>query len=586
MKHIFSPRAYKKVLLWVRTHRFQALSIVLIVSGAVYYGYVTVFPSSEVPTYTLGTVVRGTVVSSVDASGQVSALDDIEIKPKASGEVTWVGVKVGDTVRAGQALAYLDATDAEQAVADAEHSLAQAKLQFEKDSAQAPIDYEQSVEAVDEAKKDLTTEYTDAFNALSDAYLALPSVTSGLQNILYGYDLSTTKTQWNVDMLKNTFASSYDDYELIQTIADIAERDYRDSRERYDESLLTYKTLTRYAQAEAIESSLAETLEMTTAVAQALQSTLNLLDTVIDNAAQKDIAVNPSVTALRSSAQSSLSTTNTRLSALLAAESALDAAKKAVRDAERSLEIYTIGNEGGANPISLQSSAYSIKNQERTLADLKAALTDYAIVAPFSGTVAALSLRRFDSVTTATPVATLITSQKIAELSLNEVDAARVTVGDATMLTFDALEGVSLNGQVVEIDPVGTVQQGVVSYTLKIAFDAADERIKPGMTVNASVTTESRADVLTVPASAVKAQGGESYVEIFDPELETERRQGIETSQTPTRVPVTVGISDDLVVEILSGLAEGQQIIVRTSGGSAAETTTNTGGFGGPGIRL
>ena len=54
---------------------------------------------------------------------------------------------------AGAALAQIDNTDAKQAIADAEQSLIQAKLQLQKDTAQAPIDYQKSIEALDDAKK-------------------------------------------------------------------------------------------------------------------------------------------------------------------------------------------------------------------------------------------------------------------------------------------------------------------------------------------------------------------------------------------------------------------------------------------------
>jgi multidrug efflux pump subunit AcrA (membrane-fusion protein) len=119
------------------------------------------------------------------------------------------------------------------------------------------------------------------------------------------------------------------------------------------------------------------------------------------------------------------------------------------------------------------------------------------------------------------------------------------------------------------------------------------------MTVNASIQTDIAQDVLVVPSSAVKTQNGASYVQMFEPALEeTGGSQGAASKTPPTQVEVQTGISDDTNIEITSGLTEGQQIVVRTSSGTAAATSaartgaTNTsrggaGGFGGGGaIRL
>jgi RND family efflux transporter MFP subunit len=301
--------------------------------------------------------------------------------------------------------------------------------------------------------------------------------------------------------------------------------------------------------------------------------------------------VNPTITTLRTNARSYLSTANTNLSALLNQQKSLDTIKKTIRDNERNITIYKIGNESGGNPISLQSSAQSIANQERNLRELKNDLSYYTVTAPFAGTIASVSLKRFDSVSTGSSVATLITTQKIAQLSLNEVDATKINLGDNATLTFDAIENLTLTGEVIEIDAVGTVSQGVVSYKVKIGFDSQDERIKSGMTVNSSIQTDVRQDVLAIPSSAVKTQNGVTYVQVFNPSLpQTGGVGGLVSAVPPTQVQVKTGISDDTKVEILEGLKEGEQIVTRTIGGAATTNTAppnNTrGGFGGAGIRF
>ncbi|MFA5889040.1 MAG: efflux RND transporter periplasmic adaptor subunit [Candidatus Paceibacterota bacterium] len=588
MKNFISHISFKKVSAYAKLHKIISIIIILVIVGGGYLIYKTFTSSSASVSYVLGTVEKTTIVSSVSASGQVSTVNQIDIKPKASGDVTWVGVKAGDAVRAGQALAYIDATNAKQTIADAESSLAEAKLQYQKDSAQAPIDYEKSLEALDDAKKSLDTTYNDTYNTVSNAYLDLPGVVTGMQNILYGYTLSG-QGQWNIDVLKNTGSNNLNSG--IQTFADIAERDYKIARTKYDQAVLDFKVLTRYSPTSGLEKLLNSSVDTTTAIAQALQSELNVLDAVVDDATIRNIMVNSLITTMRTNARSYLSTVNSNLSALLNQQKSLDTTKKTIRDSERNIEIYKIGNESGSNPISLQSSAGSIANQERNLQELKNNLSYYTVTAPFAGTIASVNLKKFDTVSTGSNVVTLITTQKIAQLSLNEVDATKISLGDKATLTFDAIENFTLTGEVIEIDAVGTVSQGVVSYKVKIGFDSQDERIKSGMTVNSSIQTDVKQDVLAVSSSSIKTQNGVTYVQVFNPALaETGGTTGVVSTISPTQIEVKTGISDDTKVEILEGLKEGEQIVTRTISGTATANTTTSGnartGLGGTGIRF
>lgn len=579
----------KKAVKYFWSHKIVSL-VIIVAAGGAYFIFFGGEKSVET-SYVLGEVSRGNIISSVSASGQVSSLEQIDIKPKVSGDIIWVGVKEGDTVRAGQAIAQIDSTEAKQNILDAEQTLAQAKLQYQKDVAQAPIDYEKLQEALLNAQKNLVTTYNDTFNTVSDAYLSLPTVMTGMQSALYGYDLSQTRTQWNIDVIENIFSSlsSNAEYEAIKTLADITRRDYTIAREKYDASLIQYKQLTRYSENDQIEVSLESSADTATAIAQSLQSALNLFDTAIDYAGQRNTPLSPSVNTMRSSVQSYLSTTNSRLSSILSQITSLESAKKSVRDSERTIEIYEIGNPTGDRPISLQSSSLNIANQERNLKELKDNLSYYTITAPFSGTVTSFDIKKFDTVSIGATVATVITSQKIATLSLNEVDAAKIKAGNKATLTFDAIENLTLTGEVTLVDAVGSVSQGVVSYSVKISFDSQDDRVKPGMTVNAAIITDISQNVLAVPSSAVKTQGIRSYVLAFDPPLtETGGIQGIVPAVPPQEIDVEVGISSDTSVEITSGLLEGQQIVVRTinSGAATNSTVSNNAGFGGQRIRF
>ena len=166
-----------------------------------------------------------------------------------------------------------------------------------------------------------------------------------------------------------------------------------------------------------------------------------------------------------------------------------------------------------------------------------------------------INIKKLDSINNGLVVATLITKQKNLELSLNEIDIAQIKVGQNATISFDAIPDFKLNGTITRVDTLGTVSQGVVTYNIKINFNSNDDRIKSGMSATALITTNSKENVLTVPNSAVKSQNDKYYVEIFNKKSKT---------ATPTKKFIEIGISNDALTEIISGLNEGDEVIART----------------------
>ncbi len=567
MKNIFD--AVKKYAL---AHKIISTIVILVVIYGGYKIYVSAHTTTGVTRYVLGTVQKGLVISSLSESGQVSTTNQIDVASKVSGNITWVGVKVGDTVYAGQALASIDNTTAKQAVTDAEASLAGAQLQYQQDQASAPINYQNTLTALTTAQDNLATEYNNTFNDLSNTYLDLPTVINGAQNILYGFDLSPSKTQANADVLINTFNN--DLQTTVRTSATQAESDYTTARSSYDPALAQYQITQRNSATSTIETLLTTSIQTTTNIAQALQSELNFLALVSDVATQNNIHIPTTITTLQTNARNYLTTTNNDLSLLLSEKKALQSAKQTITTDQQNIVLLQVGNPTQDNPITLQIEKNNLAKQQQDLDNLKTTLGYYTITAPFAGTISAVPAKVGLNAGT---IATVVTNQQIAQLSVNEVDAAKIALGDKAVITFDALSDLSITGTINEIDPVGTVSQGVVSYIVKITFDTQDPRVKPGMTVNASIQTAAHPDVLYVPSSAVKTTAGASYVQAFTPPLvDTSNGAGMTSATPPVQTPVTVGISNSTSVEILSGVTEGQQIVTRTTTGTTATKTTTT----------
>ena len=112
-------------------------------------------------------------------------------------------------------------------------------------------------------------------------------------------------------------------------------------------------------------------------------------------------------------------------------------------------------------------------------ADRRAESCLFSVRAPIDGVVSAVPAVVGEAVPSPA-VSYGVPDGELAEVTLNEIDAAKVTLGDKATLSFDAFPDLSLAGQVTELDPVGTVSQGVVNYNAQIAFQANSSRTQAG----------------------------------------------------------------------------------------------------------
>jgi RND family efflux transporter MFP subunit len=579
-------RASKRYAL---AHKFITGTAVILIVVLGWWSYGKATSTTGETRYILGSASTSTVISTVSASGQVSASNQLDIKPKVSGEVVSVQVAAGARVKAGALLVQLDTTDAQKSVRDAKANLESAQLALDKLQKPATaLTLTQAQNALSDSKDALTKLYSDADTHIVNAFLDLPDIVTSVQDILIGDD-ACGNSQWNLDCYTNAI-SQYDARAL--TYRNTANDDYVAAKKAYDATFTDYQSLGSSPDSGTIEKVLNETYKTVSATSKAVKSANAFIQLYEDVLKGKNLTPVASATTALTNLNVYTGKLNTHLSTLLADTNSLKQDKQDIVEKQQSLDQTT----AGADALDIKSQQLAVTKAANALTDAQNALANYSVRAPFDGTLAALSVKKFDTAGSGSAVATLITQQKIATLSLNEVDAAKVLVDDKATLTFDAIEGLSLTGKVIEIDPVGTVSQGVVSYTVKIGFDSQDDRVKAGMTVNAAIQTAVHADVLTVPSSAVKTLNGTSFVQVFNPPLPLSpsgsNQQGVMTTLAPTAVQVETGISDDTNVEIVSGLAAGEQIVVRSVTGTAtastgARTTTTGGarggGFGGGG---
>lgn len=554
------------------SHKIKG-SIILIVLVGLGYWAVTAFGASGTATqYTIGLVEKGSISSTISGTGQVSASNQVDLKSKTSGDVIYVGVTSGQKISRGTLIAQLDTVDAQKAVRDAEINLESAKLSYQKLIAPADnLSMIQAENALAQATTNLQKAYDDGYGSVSDTYLDLPSVMSGMQDIFYGTSVNKTGGQDNIsaytDMIKN-----YD--ENVLTFRDDAIAKYKKARDAYEASLLDYRSSSRFSDNATIENLVENTYSTTKTISDSVKSMNDLLNFIKDNLVKRNQSIPSILTTHQNSLGSYTSTTNSSLLSLLNNINTITSSQYSLKEKTESLADL----KSGASDLDRQSSELSVKQRENALQDAKDNLSNSYIVAPFDGTIASLSIKKGDSLSSSASIGTFITDQKIAEISLNEVDVSKVKIGQKVDLTFDAIDDLKITGEVVEIDTIGTVSQGVVSYSVKISFGSQDERVKSGMSVNASIITNEQNDVLIVPSSAIKTLGEKSFVEVLQEKISMGNRKTQTTTQAVIGklTPVVLGISDDTNTEIVSGLNEGDQIIVKTVAGTKTVTVSKT----------
>jgi RND family efflux transporter MFP subunit len=260
---------------------------------------------------------------------------------------------------------------------------------------------------------------------------------------------------------------------------------------------------------------------------------------------------------------------------------ALQQAQQQLTSAQDALQSAQLQYEAKVAPPTDAQVAQAQAQVSQAQANYDNAVTAYdnnIIKSPIDGTVAAVNVSVGDqansgsSGTTETDLMTIITPQQVANVTLNEVDAAKVQVGQKATLTFDAVSGLSLTGTVAEIDTVGTVTQGVVTYGAQITLDTNSDQIKPGMSTTVNIITKVDQNVLTVPTTAIKTDSsGNSYVQVLD------------SNGKPQNVTVQTGDSNSTDTVITSGLTAGQEVITQTitttkKTAAASATTSILGG--------
>lgn len=535
------PKIKHSIKEFIKSRKITSALILLAIIGIGYWGYSKLTSTSGQTSYVVTNVKRGNIVSTVTGTGQVTASSQTDIKSKVSGDIVYLNTRANGTqVTKGTLIAQVDTRDAAISLENAK--IAYAKLIKPADTPtmlQAQSSYDDAVLANKKA-------YDDAFNTVTSSFSDFPSIMTGIEDLIYNQSGYLT-----VEKVRLVSQTALD----LQSKAGIS---FDKAKNEYNTLLIDYKNLSRTSSNATIESFVSSSYILAKDISESVKNIQNTLDYVRK---QKSDGTGSTES---TNVSSWVSTINSDVSDLLSSKTAITSTLQDVKQKNADL----VKLKTGADDLDIASQKLSLQQAQNNY-------DNYFIRAPFDGLLARLSIKSTDSVSSGTVIGTLVSTQKISTITLNEVDVEKVRVGQKVKLTFDAVEGLTIDGTVITVDLVGTISQGVVNYNVEMSLDTQDDRVKSGMSVTATIITDTKENVLVVPNSAVKTQGRFNYVEVFaTPLTVTKGVIGTPSSVPPIQKRVEIGTSNDSLTEIVSGLNEGDQVVTRTIVGTTVTKTT------------
>lgn len=541
-----------KIFKWAKKKKFAAAIIIVLIATIAYSGIKAISGNKSETRYAVSAAKKDTLIVSVSGSGQVSASDQIDIKPKASGEIIYLNAKVGDSIWPGELLLKINDSDAQKTVRDTEIAFEKSKLDLQKmKGLESEIGMIRGIK--EKAEDNLNKSYEDGFNNVANVFLELPGIMSGVSNIIFSYDLNPL--QWNIDCYSNA-AETYDGTGKAQIYRDNVYNSYQTARASYDHNFQDYKSTNRSSEKEEIEVLIEKTYETVKKIAELIKNSNNLIQFYQDKLTERNAVPQAISNNHLSSLSSYTGKTNSFLLNLLSTKNTIQTNKETFIETD----------------FDIADQEIQTRKAEETFNDARDKLADYSIYSPFSGLVAKVNVKKNDSVSSGSAILTLITKQKLAEITLNEIDVAKIKLGQKTNINFDAIENLNVTGKVIEIDTVGETSQGVVTYGVKISFDSQDERIKSGMSVSVSIITDVRQSAILIPNSAIKQQNSASYVQI------AKKSENISSADLSFQ-EVEIGISNDTMTEIISGIKEGDLIVTQTVSQASIQNSGQSSNF-------
>jgi HlyD family secretion protein len=184
------------------------------------------------------------------------------------------------------------------------------------------------------------------------------------------------------------------------------------------------------------------------------------------------------------------------------------------------------------------------------------------IESPIDGVILSRDVEMGDAVSSilvlgssATLVMTLgDTSQVYVKGKVDESDIGKVYLGQAARIKVESFKDKTFNGVVTKISPMGVEKDNVTTFEVRVSINNPGGELKAEMTANAEIILEEHPKVLQIPEGAIMYdKDKKASVDVPD----SSSKDGMR------KVAVNIGISNGAKTEVLSGLKEGDQVVLQ-----------------------
>ncbi len=500
-------------------------------------------------------VTRGDIVSTVTASGSIISSNKPEISPSVTGKVTKVYFEEGDSVKAGDLLLEIDDSDARLNIKKIKNSIEQAKLTAEKN------------------KRELNNL---SITAPFDGYVTniIPEVGD---NLIKGADVLTI-TDYSRLKLKVAFSDDVArDIHVGQNVKVNVE----------DLGQSVKGTVSYVSNSPAVTSS--------------GKITYNV-EVVLDNPGFLKDGMNARVE-IQVNGKSQTSTEAGKLeyvnSKVVKSESSGTVESIKVREDQfvRAGQLL-IKLKNDDLEVSLQSTDLNLEELHYQLESAEKQLDNYKIYSPIDGIIVSRNVEEGDNVKPTDVLFTILDPLHMEfSVPIDELDIAKIKEGQKVNITVDALKETfdnPISGTVSKIAIEGNSSNGVTTYPVTIRINEASN-LKVGMNANAEIIVGERNNILILPLEAVQKIGDKYYVYVKGKAgMDADKKQGIQGGKTAAEPPdgttsnnpdtvagrndryyentvltqVELGINNDDYIEVISGLQEGDVVVLPPLAGS------------------
>ncbi len=219
---------------------------------------------------------------------------------------------------------------------------------------------------------------------------------------------------------------------------------------------------------------------------------------------------------------------------------------------ERTKRLHSIG---AASKEQLDDAAMEYNIAQASCDQVMSDLNETVITSPIDGSVIGKPLSAGEmvaqGVSNPTVILTVADMSKMQiEAQVDQTDIGKVAVGQKVSFTVDAYPGKQFTGTVSIISRKPVVQQNVIYYPVTVDVDDAENKLNPGMVARVSITTSEKKGVVTLPLAAIRSDKSGKYVVVAGQNGQTQK------------VAVTTGSMSEDLVEVASGINEGDRVVV------------------------